>query len=150
MKRIIYILLILTSISGFGQINERKLDRIKALRIAFISEKLDLTPDEAERFWPIFNAFDDRNMELQKQKRQLMQKLKPINASTLSEKESAQLMIQDEQIESDLQKNRQQLIRDLQGVIPNQKIIMLRQLEIEFKQKLIEQIKNRRERRFGR
>lgn len=150
MKRIIYILLILISISGFGQINERKLDRIKALRVAFISEKLDLTPDEAERFWPIFNAFDDRNMELQKQKRQLMQKLKPINASTLSEKESAQLMIQDEQIESDLQKNRQQLIRDLQGVIPNQKIIMLRQLEIEFKQKLIEQIKNRRERRFGR
>jgi hypothetical protein len=32
-------------------------ERIEALRIAFISQRLNLTPEEAERFWPIYNQY---------------------------------------------------------------------------------------------
>lgn len=152
-RQLLYIVFLLSSLLSIGQINDRrdeKRERIKALRIAYISERLNLTPEEAQRFWPIFNAFDDKNMELHKQKKALMDKLRPENAITLSEKESGQLMLQDEQIENDIQNNRRQLVKNLQGVIPNQKIIMLRQLEIEFKQKLLDKIQDRRERRFGR
>lgn len=152
-RKLLYLAFLLTSLFSLGQINDRrgeKMERIKALRIAYISERLNLTPEEAQRFWPVFNAFDDKNMELHKQKKALMDRLRPENASSLSEKESAQLMMQDEEIENDIQNNRRQLVKNLQGVIPNQKIIMLRQLEIEFKQKLLDKIQDRRERRFGR
>lgn len=135
---------------GFAQDTDNRIERIKALRVAFISDRLNLTAEEAQRFWPIFNAFDEKQMELQKQKRLLMFKLRPENASRLSEKESAQLMDEDERLEDEIQNQKRQLVKNLQGVIPNQKILMLRQLEIEFKQKLLEQIKNRRERRFKR
>ena len=149
MKSIYTLLLLLFSTVLFGQDIDNRIERVKALRVAYISDKLELTPDEAQKFWPIFNQFDDKQFDLQRQKRQLMHKLKPENASNLSDKETAQLMAEDDRIETEIQTNRRQLVKNLQGVIPNQKIIMLRQIEVEFKQKLLNQIKNRREKRFG-
>jgi hypothetical protein len=32
-------------------------ERVEALRIAFISQRLNLTPEEAERFWPVYNQY---------------------------------------------------------------------------------------------
>src|ERR1043165_1263592 len=32
-------------------------DRIESLRIAYISQKLNLTPQEAQNFWPVYNQF---------------------------------------------------------------------------------------------
>lgn len=34
-------------------------ERIEALRIAFITKQLQLTPQEAEKFWPVYNVYDD-------------------------------------------------------------------------------------------
>lgn len=126
MKSIYTLLLLLFSTVLFGQDIDNRIERVKALRVAYISDKLELTPDEAQKFWPIFNQFDDKQFDLQRQKRQLMHKLKPENASNLSDKETAQLMAEDDRIETEIQTNRRQLVKNLQGVIPNQKIIMLR------------------------
>ena len=145
MRTIYTIVLLLTVLSGFGQDRQDRIERVKALRVAYISDQLQLTPEEAQKFWPVFNQFDDRQSDLQKERRQLMAKLRPANAATLSEKESAKLMDEDEKLENDIQNNRRQLVKDLQGIIPNQKILMLRQIEIEFKQKLLKQIQKRRE-----
>lgn len=145
MRKLYTIFLLLTVLSGFSQDREDRIERIKALRVAFISDKLQLTSEEAQRFWPIFNQFDDKQSDLQKEKRQLMIKLQSENATTLSEKESAKLMEEDERLENEIQNNRRKLVKDLQGVIPNQKILMLRQIEVEFKQKLLKQIQKRRE-----
>ncbi|HKX85412.1 MAG TPA: hypothetical protein VJL37_01985 [Flavobacterium sp.] len=145
MRKLYTIFFLLTVLSGFSQDREDRIERVKALRVAFISDKLQLTPDEAQKFWPIFNQFDDKQSDLQKEKRQLMIKLQSENATTLSEKESAKLMDEDERLENEIQNNRRKLVKDLQGVIPNQKILMLRQIEVEFKQKLLKQIQKRRE-----
>jgi Skp family chaperone for outer membrane proteins len=145
MRKLYTLFFLLTVLSGLSQDREDRIERVKALRVAFISDKLQLTPDEAQRFWPIFNQFDDKQSDLQKEKRQLMIKLQSENATTLSEKESAKLMEEDERLENEIQNNRRKLVKDLQGVIPNQKILMLRQIEVEFKQKLLKQIQKRRE-----
>ena len=145
MRKLYTLFFLLTVLSGLSQDREERIERVKALRVAFISDKLQLTPDEAQRFWPIFNQFDDKQSDLQKEKRQLMIKLQSENTTTLSEKESAKLMEEDERLENEIQNNRRKLVKDLQGVIPNQKILMLRQIEVEFKQKLLKQIQKRRE-----
>ena len=31
--------------------------KIQALEIAYLTKQLDLTPDEAEKFWPVFNKY---------------------------------------------------------------------------------------------
>lgn len=150
MKKIYSILLLFVTVLAFGQDMEDRIERVKALRVAYISEKLSLTSEEAQRFWPVFNQFDDKMDGLHKQKRQLMFKLRPENASKLSEKETTVLMDEDDKLEQEIQNNRRQLVKNLQGVIPNQKILMLRQIEVEFKQKLLNQMKKRRENRFKR
>lgn len=33
------------------------MDKIESLRIAFISEQLDLTPEVAQKFWPVYNQY---------------------------------------------------------------------------------------------
>lgn len=55
MKRNILLLLLLTSFSFYAQsdtIKDKK-EQIKALKVAFLTTKLDLTAREAEKFWPI-------------------------------------------------------------------------------------------------
>ena len=39
------------------QTSEQKQQNIEALKVAFISKELDLTPTEAEKFWPVFNQY---------------------------------------------------------------------------------------------
>ena len=39
------------------QISEKKLQDIEALKVAFITKELELTPDEAQKFWPVYNQY---------------------------------------------------------------------------------------------
>ena len=62
MKKI-YLLLVLVSITTFVKAQdesvntEKKQQGIDALKVAFISRELDLTPDEAQKFWPVYNQY---------------------------------------------------------------------------------------------
>lgn len=145
MKSIItYLYLFLISFSQFAQPNEKREEKIRNLRIAFLSTKLDLTTEEAQKFWPLFNKFDDKHTEFFKQKKQMMQALRKSENENISEKELQNLLNNSEDVENKLQENRKIFIKSLQGIIPTQKIILLRKLEEDFKQKLLQQFKNRR------
>jgi hypothetical protein len=39
--------------------DNQKMQNIEALKIAFISKQLELTPDEAQRFWPVYNQYSN-------------------------------------------------------------------------------------------
>ena len=67
--------LMIGSMSLFAQTDEekgqeKKRDRaeiekaIKSKKIAFITEQLDLTPEEAEKFWPLYNEFENKRNEV--------------------------------------------------------------------------------------
>lgn len=45
----------------------RARQRIEAARIAFITERLGLTPEEAEKFWPVYREFYQKRIELRQQ-----------------------------------------------------------------------------------
>ena len=70
MKKIaITLLFIVITMSAFSQKKEKR-ERIKTLKIAFITEKLELTETEAQKFWPIYNAHETNNDALRQQSRQ--------------------------------------------------------------------------------
>ena len=37
---------------------QQKTEKVQALKIAFITQKLELTSDEAQRFWPVYNRYE--------------------------------------------------------------------------------------------
>ncbi len=61
MKQILIILFIATTASaGFAQQKDNVQpngSRLEALKIAYLTKNLNLTPDEAQRFWPIYNSY---------------------------------------------------------------------------------------------
>ena len=61
MKKILMILfLVATAYAGFAQREDNEQpdgSRLEALKIAYLTKKLNLTPDEAQRFWPIYNKY---------------------------------------------------------------------------------------------
>ena len=54
MKRTIFLFLTLLTCVAFGQ--EDKRSQIQAMKTAYITEELDLSTDEAEKFWPVYNT----------------------------------------------------------------------------------------------
>ena len=62
MKQLILILtlFLVSFLFGFAQKpdNDDKHEKIQALKIAFITQKLELSTDEAQKFWPLFNRYE--------------------------------------------------------------------------------------------
>lgn len=141
MKKLLLILMLTVTFSTFAQ-QRGNGDRIKALKIAFITERLQLTETEAQQFWPIYNSFDEENQKL---RRESLVKFKDFDFESLSESEAKsqlQDLLSDEDKKHQL---RQQFIKDLMKVLPAKKILLLKNAEDDFKRRMMERLKNRRE-----
>ena len=69
---VLFPLLIITQLA-FAQNSKR--EQIKAEHIAFMTEELSLTGEEAEKFWPIYNEYSQKNIALKKEIRSLKKEL---------------------------------------------------------------------------
>ena len=55
----------LFSMTAMAQPKGNWQDRIKSEKIAFITTELDLTPEEAQVFWPVYNQIEKKKQESQ-------------------------------------------------------------------------------------
>ena len=39
-------------------------NNIEAVKAAFITQKLELTPEESQKFWPVYNQYDNEIMQV--------------------------------------------------------------------------------------
>ena len=140
MKKLLLILILTLSISSFAQENGRH-ERIKGLKIAFITERLQLTGTEAQKFWPIYNAFDTEN---QKMRKATMGKFRKVDFDSMSDQEAKNHL--EDMMVTDKRKHelKQQFVVDLLNVLPAKKIILLKATEDSFNRRMMEQMKKRR------
>ena len=148
MKRIITPLLIFVlCFSSFAQSGGRDWrQQIKAQKVAFITEQLSLTPQEAQKFWPIYNAFEDKLNKIRRNDEKAIRDA--MKKEDLSEKEAQDVINQFLAVENKKHLAKQQLIKDLGNVISPQKIIKLKIAEDAFNRKLMETYRQRREQRM--
>lgn len=143
MKKLITLsLLFFLTLSAFSQHNKEKEERIKALKIAFITERLAFTESEAQKFWPIYNAFEDENNKL---RRQSYNKRKVEDIESLTETQAKTLLNDMVSIEEQRHELRQKFMKDLLTVIPAKKVILLKASEDEFNKRMFEEFKKRRQ-----
>ncbi len=142
MKTITSIVFIISfSLLSFSQPNR---DKIKSLKIAFITEKLDLSKKEAQQFWPVYNAFEEENFNL---KKQAFEGRKNIDFETLKEEEAVLLLKKMRSFDTKRKTLKDNFIDDLSKIISAKKIILLQKVEDDFKHKMFEEYKNRRSER---
>ena len=86
MKRILIILLVaFTTVANAQRPNKEK---VKALKIAHITERVALSTKEAQAFWPVYNTYESNMEDIRRQERKLLENLKN-NYDQLSEGESS-------------------------------------------------------------
>lgn len=62
MKRLLIIPALIITTSLFGQIDERllsdeKRQEIEGMKVAYLTSKMNLTTEEAQAFWPVYNEY---------------------------------------------------------------------------------------------
>jgi len=142
MKQLLSILITLLFIStAFAQHPKRK--KIKALKTAHITNELNLTSSEAEKFWPIYNASEDKHHQLRNESRQLRRKLKE-DFDGISESEAKIILQKSIDLQDRMHKEQNKLTSDLIQFLPAKKIILLKKAEEDFTRKLIKKFKEHR------
>nr|WP_315166495.1 sensor of ECF-type sigma factor [uncultured Flavobacterium sp.] len=150
LNKILPILLLFISFSFYaqGEKMKEKKEQIKALKVAFLTTELELTSSESEKFWPIYNAFDDKQFELRHLKmRAFMGRMDDNAMDKMSEKEANSFLNQMESNEDELYMLRKKFITTIKGILPATKIIKLRKSEEDFNRKLLQQYRDKGNRR---
>ncbi|MAO09147.1 MAG: sensor of ECF-type sigma factor [Alteromonas sp.] len=119
-------------------------EKLKAYKTAFITEALDLTASEAEKFWPIYNVHEDKMMALRKSERKEIFETVRHNLESLSEEEANKLIDRMVDLKSKEFIYEKELIQNLKGILPAKKIIRLKKAEEEFKHMLLDKFRNRK------
>lgn len=145
-KNILPLLLFLTNFSFFaqnGKIDEKR-EKIKAFKVSFLTTELELTSTEAEKFWPIYNAYDDKQYELKYLKmKTYIKQLKDENLKNLSDKEAVTLLSQIESTDKEIYQLREKYMNNLKKVLPAKKILLLKKSEDDFNRKLLQQYRDK-------
>ncbi len=118
--------------------NERaSSERVEAQKIAFFTNKLDLTPEEAQVFWPVYN-------EYAKAKKQL--KNESVRHLEMDELDDAQA---NEFIKKYLDNKQRSITLDTEyiekfkKVLPSKKVLQLIVLERKFKEEVLKDLQKR-------
>lgn len=131
------------SFSVTAQKNDRR-ERIKALKVAFITEQLDLTTEESQSFWAVYNSFEEQTNALRYKEMRSIKKEIRNNQDTMSEADANNLIKRLTKAENNMHKLRVELSGQLLNVIPATKIIKLKIAEEDFKRKMLNEFKKRK------
>lgn len=119
-------------------------EKIQVERIAFFSEKIGLTTDEAQLFWPIYNEMDKKKTELFDKKaqiiRQFMEDSDKLKGKTAEDMLNNLVSIQ--QQESELPNL---YYKQFRNIMSAEKVMKMYVAEIEFRNYLLSKMRNRRE-----
>lgn len=134
---------------------QNKSDKLDALHTSYITEKLNLTDAEAQKFWPVYDDYQKDKGDLRKQKQDEKQTVKNAGGfDKMSDKDVQKWIVEETDIRSrelDLEK---QYLAKFEGVLPLRKVAKFYVAEDEFKIYLLKQLMNRqngpprRERQF--
>lgn len=118
-------------------------NRIKTLKVAFITERLSLTSSEAQSFWPIYNEYQDKLENIRRRERLELKSRIPL-VHDLSEGESTKLLDKFLAIHNEKHEVEQDFITEIKTVISPKKTLLLLQAEEDFKKRLLQQMRKRR------
>jgi Spy/CpxP family protein refolding chaperone len=137
--------LLLMPVAIFAQDQDRK-DKIETMHIAYLSEKLNLTSAEAEKFWPIYNQYKAGRDQLRKQRMDNVETVKKAGGvDNMSDAEVQKLLADETDLETRELELRKEYVAKFQQAIPTRKVAKFFIAEDEFKRYLLNQLRKRRE-----
>lgn len=141
MKRLIYILfffIISFSNESIAQdgvgMNPKRAKQIEAIKIGFITRRLNLTPEESRNFWPVYNQYQNEVNQLQQQKKQ----------NRIANSDNPDKLIDDDfNSDSKILEIRKKYRQEFSKILSPEQVKSLYAAERDFREELIKQLKQR-------
>jgi Spy/CpxP family protein refolding chaperone len=127
-------------------ISKKKMQQIESQKIAFITKEVNLTPEEAQEFWPVYNQYTKEMHKLRKEKHESLKRFNiEISEEVESEKLEDVFLTYTIQKEVKYEKELAYLIqfKEILGIKKAGKLILA---EEKFKKELLHRIKDRKPR----
>ncbi len=145
MKRVLAVTLILIVLpfARSAAQNQNNMEKLNAYRIAFFTRRMNLTQQEAEKFWPVYNDFQDKRNRIQQQRMSLN---RSINQNELNMSEKELIEAGDKMIELQVQEAAlaQEFHKKFKEILPPAKVIRLYQAENQYRLMLLNELRNRK------
>lgn len=122
------------------------LEKLNAYKIGFLTKRLNLTSKEAEKFWPVYNKYQDDRSRIQVERQEINRNFNQneLNMTDREMTEAADMLISLEVREAALT---QEFHNKIKGVLPPVKVIRLYQAENQYRLQLLKELQERREER---
>lgn len=115
--------------------------KIESLKMAYLTQQLDLTPKEAQKFWPVYNQYQQEMQKINQEERSNRKERN--NLKNPSDQQIEQSLDRDFQLRQQALQLRENYRKQFRKVIPPRKVSKLYQSEREFNMKLIQELRRR-------
>ena len=119
---------------------EERMERIKAQKVAFFTEKMELTSQNSQKFWPVYNEYFNKKDSLYHLSRELRSKLND-KASSLTNRQKEDALDMIIKLKSESSKLEQKYHQKFKNILTIDQVILLYQAEYEFKMRLFKKLK---------
>lgn len=147
-KRIIYLSLglfaglLLMQAEVFGQKrSEEEIKQIQSAKIAMITNRLDLTPEQSANFWPVYNEFSEKKRDLNRQQRKIIHEKREAGTTDEAVLNNLSEIQEIKQKQLDLEKEYQEKFLK---VISASQIAELYKAEANFNEMLLQRLRQNR------
>jgi hypothetical protein len=121
-------------------------ERIRAYRTAYITQELDLSSEEAEKFWPVYNEFDKKLFQLKVEKiRKEKHRIKELGGpDQLSDEDAKKTLFDMLTFEKEAAVTREKMYKELSKILSPVKLMKLYVAEMNFNKKLLHEYRKRK------
>jgi len=146
MKKIVYILGIFLLIGSSSFSQQMKRHKIEALKTSYITTTLELSPQEAEKFWPVYNKYTRKIQSLKMSLEGGLQRKIKLSGGfdSLSEEQAEDFINEIITIEQQITDNQKLLMKELSNIISYKKIIHLKKAQRDFNRRILQEYGRRR------
>ena len=122
---------------------EKYMEKFKAEKVSFLTEKLDLSVEEAQKFWPIYNEYEKKRGELLSSKRMEFRGRGQGHESMSAEEMEAMV---DQRVEQELKlaELKMKFHKEVKKTIPIEKVVKLYRAEGDFMNYMFKKIEEQR------
>lgn len=128
---------------------ERGRERIRAFKTAYITQELDLSSEEAEKFWPVYNEYEKKLFELKVL--EVKKSMKLIKDSggpdAINDEEAKRVLNKMLSVEKEASITREKMYVKLSKVLSPQKLLKLYHAENNFNRKLLNEYRKGKSRK---
>ena len=143
LRRLLIFTLILGTTLSNAQGKEPLNPKIKAFKTGLITNALSLTPEQAQKFWPIYNQYNDQIMQLMREHRQAFRDIQPSSIDSWSDAAVEKTLKSLKTLKQREFELIEQMTQALEPVISQKQQLQLFLSEEEFRRQLMDRIHRR-------